>query len=221
MMKFRPTNVEPPQRDYVPAAGRDALLPFYDVFTAAFGAGTVHRTLIDRARIAPGNKVLEIGCGTGNLTIRAIRAAPNAEVIGTDPDPRALAIARRKARGLTGISFDLAYAQRLPYPDASFDRVLSSLMLHHLDEDARAQAAAEIRRVLRPGGSAHLVDFTGQAHGVHGFLSSRLNSAHLTDPGQAGIQELLANAGLECTEVTSERLRIMGEVTYYLATRPS
>ena len=109
-----------------------------------------------------GARVLEIGCGTGNLSVRVKRAHPGVELAGSDPDPLALARAQRKARDLTGIRFERGYAQQLPYPDASFDRVLSALMLHHLDHDTKAAAAAEVFRVLRPGGSLHLADFTGQ-----------------------------------------------------------
>jgi ubiquinone/menaquinone biosynthesis C-methylase UbiE len=208
------------RHDYLPAAGRDAFLPYYDVMTAALGAAKVHRTLIGQAGLAAGQRVLEIGCGTGNLTVRAKRAHPGVELIGSDPDPLALARAQRKARGLTGIRFERAYSQRLPYPDASFDRVLSSLMLHHLDHDTKVATAAEVARVLRPGGSLHLVDFGGQQHGLHGFLARRMvKSGHVAD--HDGIPQLLSAAGLECTELTSHRLRIMGTITYYRATRPA
>lgn len=59
---------------------------------------------------------------------------------------------------MTGIRFEHGYAQRLPYSDGEFDRVLSSMMLHHLDADSKAAAAAEVFRVLRPGGRLHVVD---------------------------------------------------------------
>ena len=74
---------------------------------------------------------------TGNVTVRVKRAEPGADVIGTDPDPLALARAQRKAQGLAGIRFACAYAQELPFADGEFDRVLSSMMLHHLDDDVR------------------------------------------------------------------------------------
>lgn len=197
-----------PKEDYVPAAGRDALLPFYDVFTAVLGVKKVHRTLIDQAELGPGQRVLEIGCGTGNLTIRAKRTG--AEVIGSDPDPRALDRARKKG---PDVKFERGYAQKLPYPDASFDRVLSSLMFHHLDEDAKEATAAEVSRVLRPGGSLHLVDFVGRSRGVHGFLNRHMGHA------EGDIPRLLTAAGLECGEVASDRHVILGQITYYQATK--
>lgn len=208
--------------DYLPAAGHDRYLPFYDVFTALLGVRAVHRTLIDQAGLTAGARVLEIGCGTGNLVLRAKRAQPGVEFVGSDPDPLALARARRKAGGRAGIRFEQGYAQQLPYPDGDFDRVLSSLMLHHLDRDTKVAAAAEVFRVLRPGGSLHLVDFTGQAHGMHGFLSRRVAKAgHLAGNDEDGIPRLLSAAGLDCVEVAARDHRIMGRITYYRATRPA
>lgn len=221
------------RHDYLPAAGRDASLPFYDLLSAAFGVSRVHRTLIDRAGLADGQQVLEIGCGTGNLSLRAKRSQPGIQLIGTDPDPRALARAKRKARGLDGIHFERAYAQRLPYPDATFDRVLSSLMLHHLNRPTKVATAAEVRRVLRPGGSLYLIDFTGQTgekghghsprgmHNMHNLLSRRVaKSSRLEDNGDDDIRQMLNAAGLECTKVSSLNHSVLGQITCYQATRP-
>ncbi|SRR6266567_1231159 len=221
--KYHPTKPAAEHRhDYLPAAGRDAFLPFYDLLTAALGAGRVHRILIDQAGLGAGQRVLEIGCGTGNLAIRVKRAHPDTELVGSDPDPLALARAQRKARGLDGIRFERGYAQRLPYPDGSFDRVLSALMLHHLDPDTKVAAAAEVRRVLRPGGSLHLVDFAGETHGVHGFLARRVvRTGHVADNRDDGIRRLLDAAGLECAEVAVRRHPIMGRTGYYRAVRPA
>ncbi|MFD2416653.1 class I SAM-dependent methyltransferase [Amycolatopsis pigmentata] len=221
-MENSPSKTTRQLHDYLPAAGRDAFLPFYDLFTAALGVTKVHRTLIDQAALAPGARVLEIGCGTGNLTVRVKRTHPGVEIIGSDPDPLALARAGRKARGLSGIRFERGYAQRLPYRDGSFDRVLSALMLHHLDAATKTAAASEIARVLRPGGSLHLVDFAGEQHGLHGFLAHRVvKSGHLAGTGPDGIPALLNAAGLECAEVASSRHPVMGRITYYRATLPT
>lgn len=220
MTKHPPTSTE--DHDYLPAAGRDALLPFYDAFTKLLGATKVHRALIDQAGFTAGQRVLEIGCGTGNMSVRVKRTHPEVEFVGSDPDPLALARARRKARDLTGIRFERGYAQRLPYPDASFDRVLSALMFHHLDHDTKVATAAEVARVLRPGGSLHLADFAGEQHGPHGFLAKRVVKAgHLHDNLGDGIPRLLGAAGLDCTEVAAQRHPVLGTVTYYRAVRPA
>src|SRR5258707_6435928 len=161
------------QHDYIPAAGRDALLPGYDLLTLLLGMNRVYDTLVAQADLADGQRVLEIGCGTGNVTTRAKRAAPGADVVGTDPDPLALARAQRKAHGMTGIRFERAYAQELPFADGEFDRALSSMMLHHLDDDVKAGAAAEIHRVLRPGGTLNIVDVGGTMTAHDGFPARR------------------------------------------------
>ena len=149
------------RHDYLPAAGHDALLPCYDLLTRALGMGRAYDALIRQAELEDGQQLLEIGCSTGNVIIRAGRRHPGIDAVGADPDPRALTRARRKARGLPGIRFDRGYAQDLPYADGQFDRVLSSMMWHHLDDEVKPQAAAEIFRVLLPGGRLHLLDVGG------------------------------------------------------------
>ena len=210
------------RHDYIPAAGRDALLPGYDLLTRLLGMNRAYDTLIAQAELADGLRVLEIGCGTGNVTVRAKRANPGAELTGTDPDPRALVRAQRKAQGLTGIRFEHAYAQELPFADGEFDRVLSSMMLHHLDDDVKAGAAAEIHRVLRPGGTLHIVDIGGHMTAHDGFVARRMmRSPHVAGNLGDAIPRLLTNVGFDCTEVGTRRHRLIGRLTFYRATRPA
>jgi ubiquinone/menaquinone biosynthesis C-methylase UbiE len=210
------------RHDYLPAAGRDAFLPGYDLLARLLGMSRVYDTLIAQANLADGLRVLEIGCGTGNVTVRAKRAHAGAELIGSDPDPLALARAQRKARGMTGIRFERAYAQQLPFADGEFDRVLSSMMLHHLAGDVKAAATAEIHRVLRPGGELHVVDVGGHMT-VHDGLAARrmMRSPHVAGNLGDSIPGLLRTAGFDCAEVAAQRRRIIGRVTFYRATRPA
>jgi ubiquinone/menaquinone biosynthesis C-methylase UbiE len=207
--------------DYIPAAGHDALLPGYDLLTRLSGFNRVHDTLIGQAELADDHRVLEIGCGTGNLSVRAKRAHPSVSVVGSDPDPLALKRAQRKASRLTGIRFEHGYAQQLRYADGEFDRVLSSMMLHHLDSDAKAAAAAEVFRVLRPGGRLHVVDMGGNMT-AHDGLSARLTLRSPLAAGNLGqaIPQLLRAAGFDCAAVATHRQRFVGRLTYYRATRP-
>ncbi|OBA74945.1 SAM-dependent methyltransferase [Mycobacterium sp. 1554424.7] len=204
--------------DYLPAAGHDALLPCYDLLSRLLGMKKVHQTLIAQAGLADSRRVLEIGCGTGNLILRAKRDYPRLEAVGCDPDPRALERARRKT---DAVRLEEGYAERLPYADGEFDRVLSSMMLHHINDDAKTAAAAEIFRVLRPGGRLHLVDIGGEV--TDGGLAARLIRRNRHAAGNLGdaIPRLLRGAGFDCTEVASHRQRVVGQLTYYRATRPA
>jgi SAM-dependent methyltransferase len=195
------------RHDYIPAAGHDLFLPGYDLLTRVLGMRPVYDEFVAQVELFDGARVLEIGCGTGNVTQRLKRARPGAQVTGMDPDPRALARAGRKFGTVPGVRFDRGYAQDLPYADESFDHVLSSMMLHHLDDDVQAAAVAEAFRVLRPGGSVHVVDVVGH-HAA---------SAH----DGAAIPALLRGSGFEnVSELGSRRLRFFGPVRFYRGIRP-
>jgi ubiquinone/menaquinone biosynthesis C-methylase UbiE len=208
-------------RHFVPAAGRDWLLPIYDPLTTLLGVRRFHRRLLEQADIAAGFRVLEVGCGTGNLSILAKRLNPDAEVTGIDPDPKALALAHRKAqRSRVVVRFDVAYAEQLPFPDASFDRVLSALMLHHLDSNTKVPALREVCRVLTPGGTLHLADFEAGDHarGLHGFLVSLVH-ARRASVVRSKVLDLMQDAGLVHSQEVARRASVMGPIVYYRAMR--
>ena len=96
------------------------------------------------------------------------------------------------------------------------------MMLHHLDDDVKADAAAEVLRVLRPGGRLHLVDIGGEMT-AHDGLAARLMMHNRHAAGNLGdsIPRLLRTAGFDCTEVAVQRHRVIGRLTYYRATRPA
>ena len=89
-------------RTYLPAAGHDWSLPLYDPIVKLLGGDASRRALLYQAALRPGQRVLDVGCGTGTLATLVKRLHPDVEVVGLDPDPKALARARRKAarRGL-------------------------------------------------------------------------------------------------------------------------
>jgi ubiquinone/menaquinone biosynthesis C-methylase UbiE len=123
----------------------------------------VRERMAGLARLAPGESVLDIGCGTGTLAISAKRVVgPEGRVAGIDASPQMIRRARRKAQKAgANVQFDNAIVEELPFPDQSFDAVLSTVMLHHLPEDARRECVREVRRVLKPGGRLLVVDFGG------------------------------------------------------------
>jgi len=209
---------------YLPAMGRRWLLPLYDPCTRLLGVRRIHAQLLDRADLRPGSRVLEIGCGTGNLMLLAKRRCPGADVIGLDPDPAVLRRVRHKAaRAALEVRADLGYAADLPYPDGSVDRVLSAFMLHHLDPAELPRALQEVRRVLRPGGSLHVVDAVRDragghpAHGPLAWLTRR--SRRLAHDSPDRLVALLSGAGLQDAAETGEGSTRMGRYAFYRAAR--
>jgi len=154
------------ERDFVPGARDSRRQWVYDLKAWWTGVGKHLDRLVELAGVRPGQVVLDVGCGTGNVALRAARAG--AVVTGLDPDRSALVRAARKARRRRlGMTLVRGYADRLPVDDASVDHVVSSLALHHAPADQRAGAAAEILRVLKPGGTVTVLDFAHAAEGGH------------------------------------------------------
>lgn len=155
--------------------------------------------LVDLARLAPGETVLDIGCGTGTLAIAAKRrVGASGRVAGVDASPEMIERATRKARRASvDVEFRNAVVEALPYPDATFDAVLSTVMLHHLPRKAREACAREIARVLRPGGRVLVVDFGPTPGGHKGILGHFHRHGHVA---LEDIVQLLRDAGLEVAE---------------------
>jgi ubiquinone/menaquinone biosynthesis C-methylase UbiE len=203
------------QRPFLPAAGRDIFLPLYDPLTRLFGLDSIREALIQHAELQPDHRVLDVGCGTGTLTVAVKQRHRSADVFGLDPDPKALARARSKAAGAgVTVQFEQGFSDRLPYTDASFDRIFSSLMFHHLSRAVKEGTLREIVRVLRPGGELHLLDFTG-SHG-HGRLARWLHPKQaLKDSAEDRVVVLMRAAGLRDPEVLSRRKTLFGPLAFY------
>ncbi len=146
---------------YVPALGFATLTRFYDpVLRLTTREHAFKGALVEQTKLSDGARALDLGAGTGTLTMMLQRAAPGATVVGVDGDPEVLMQARAKATAANlGVRFDEAMADALPYGDALFDRVVSSLLLHHLSPALKRRALAEAFRVLAPGGELHVADW--------------------------------------------------------------
>lgn len=195
------------------ATGYDLLLWLFTV-----GREPIFRERMLRfAHLRPGESVLDVGCGTGTLAILAKRQVDlRGEVYGIDGSPEMIARAEKKARkAKVDVAFKNAYAQSLPFRNACFDVVLTTLMLHHLPKNARAELAGEIRRVLKPGGRVLAIDFGGPAKGRKGFLD-HFHRRH----GHVDFKEIIAlfrEAGLAIAESGAVGMR---ELQFVVATAP-
>jgi ubiquinone/menaquinone biosynthesis C-methylase UbiE len=213
----------PTQRTYLPAAGHDWFLPLYDPLTKLLGFDSSRRRLLEQAALERHHRVLDVGCGTGTLAVLIKRLYPTVDVTAVDPDPRALARAKRKAASASvAVRFETGFADALPYADATFDRVFSSMMLHHVEPGEKENALREMHRVLKRGGRFELLDFaTPSAHG-HGALSRLIHSHHrLKDNSEGRIVQLLTAAGFADASKLHEEAMLAGRVAYFEARKPA
>src|SRR5262249_42522551 len=204
------------KRTYLPAAGHDIFLPLYDPMVRLFGGDAARKKLIELAHPRPADSILEVGCGTGTLLLLMKRSDPGLKIVGLDPDPKALARAKRKSvKAGVEIQFDQGFSDELPYPDASFDRIFSSFMFHHLKEDEKKGTLREVRRVLKPGGSFYLLDFAGPDN-RDGGLTRWLHTSHrLKDNAEEKVCALIREAGFQNPTTIHQGTRFLGQMVYY------
>ncbi|MBK8048822.1 MAG: class I SAM-dependent methyltransferase [Anaerolineales bacterium] len=162
------------------------------------------------AAIEDGASVLDAGCGTGTLTLRAKAAAGSAgKVVGIDAAPEMIAEARRKAtRAGVAVDFQTGMIEALAFPDAMFDRVLSSLMMHHLPDDLKVPALAEVHRVLKPGGQLLIVDFD-RSERPRGLAAHIHKQAPSTDTPLRSFVERAGFTGIEVGHLQGGSLAFM------------
>jgi ubiquinone/menaquinone biosynthesis C-methylase UbiE len=170
--------------------------------------------------------VLDVGCGTGTLAIRLAERGPVVDVWGIDRDPAMLDRARRKAaRRDAGIDWQRAWSTALPFPDRRFDRVFSSLLLHHLPPREKHRTVEEMRRVLRPGGLLLLADWNRTAHPLERaayFLAVQLLDGLETTAGHVDdlLPRLLREAGMEEVRREGRFTTLAGPLEIWRGRRP-
>lgn len=169
----------------------------YEV-TSAIGFLGARREAFTRlaiqARPRPGDRFLDVGCGTGYLTrVIAPVVGPKGQVTGVDPSAEMIEYARRRAPG--NCDYQVAEGQALPFPDASFDAVVSSLAVHHIPADARPAAIGEMFRVLRPGGRLLIAEFRPPANPLLARLVGMLTGPAMHKAPRELLGDLIPQAG--------------------------
>lgn len=214
-----------PDSDYIPALRIGALTRFYDPVVATTTRERLFKgRLLEQLAPAPGQCILDLGCGTGTLALQIEEAEPGAEVRGIDADPEMLARAAAKA-GSSGVGFDRGMADELPYADGSFDRVVSSLFFHHLSTGVKRAVAAEVVRVLAPGGELHVADWGPASNPLMSVLSLGIRALDGFEPTADNfggrLPAIFATAGLVDVEDTDRIRTALGTIVLYRAKLPA
>lgn len=214
-----------PAAPYVHALRFRWLTPFYDGLVAATIRERKFRAaVIEQAGLRPGQRVLDLGCGTGTLAIEMARHCPGLQIFGLDGDPGVLARAERKAtQAGVEITWQQGLATKLPYPEASFDRAVSTLFFHHLAAQDKVSAATELYRVLRPAGQLHVADWGPPTSRLQRllFLPVQLLDGFVnTSPQLArGLVDVFRQAGFEGVQVTRRIPTLLGTMALHSANR--
>lgn len=211
------------EHGYMPALRFDWLTPLYDpVIRWTMREALFKPQLVQQANIQPGHRVLDLGCGTATLMILIKQTHPEAHVIGLDGDSKVLALASTKiATAGVHIKLDKGMAFDLPYADHSFDRVFSSLLLHHLTLEQKRQTLKEMFRILQPGGELHVADF-GKPHNVVMFAVSLIvqRLEEVADNMKGLLPELIREAGFDGVEETARYSAAFGTLSLLKAAQP-
>jgi len=210
---------------YVPALRFRALTRLYDpLVQLTLKDAKLKSLLVERLGVEDGMRVVDIGCGPGNLAIRIARAHPGASVVGLDGDPEILGIARGKANDAgVDVAFTRGLATAPPLEPASFDRVVTSLVLHHLTPPDKQTALRAMWSLLRPGGRVLVADW-GESRGLvmrAAFLSIQLldGFANTQDHVAGRLPKYMRSAGFSDVRETHRERTVYGIVSFYSGER--
>jgi ubiquinone/menaquinone biosynthesis C-methylase UbiE len=172
---------------------------------------SLRRMEVNLAKVKSGDCVLEVGCGTGTLTLAAKQqAGQSGKVFGIDIIPEMIEISKRKASEANlEVTFQLGSIDKIPFPDNQFDVVMCSFMIFHMSEEVRRKGIAEIYRVLKPQGRLMVLDLALPAKGVSGAIAKALFKFML----KHDLKELLPvmeSSGFSEIQISQAKFRVFG-----------
>lgn len=208
---------------YLPALSYAWLTPLYDpILRWTMRDTTFKRRLVAQAQIERGHRVLDLGCGTATLTLLIKKAYPEAEVVGLDGDLRIIKVAKAKvAKAGLDISLVCGLSFALPYADSSLDRVLSSLLFHHLNGENKVATLREMLRILCPGGRLLIADLGPPDNVLMYFISLIMGRLEETTDNVMGLlPKMCQDAGFVQVEETARYSTVFGTLSFYKALKP-
>lgn len=212
-----------PKIKYIPALRFHCLTDYYDWLIHYFlPEKKFKQSLLTQTNIKEGQKILDFGVGTATLSIMAKKLNPQTEITGIDIDPRILALANEKTKKeLVDVHLLLYKGGELPFNDNSFDRVISSLVFHHLTREEKNSALKEIARVLKPGSELHIADWGKPSNIVMRavfFLEQLFDGYERTIDSVRGLlPEIIKKAGFGEVNETTRFNTILGTLCLYKA----
>ncbi|WP_423059381.1 class I SAM-dependent methyltransferase [Brevibacterium linens] len=210
-----------PRTPFVPALGLAAITPLYSVISGL--TRPTLRRFLRRTGIEDGMAVLDVGCGTGEFAVLIAQTRPGASPVGLDPDPAVLDVARaRFVRAGVDVDLRQGTIESVVFEPGSFDRIVSTFVLHHLSTDEKSSMLAASLRLLRPGGQLHVTD-VGAPHNtfmkILGYPLRALGGDRVEANTSGSIPTLIQAAGFTDVEQLSTTSSLLGTIGHWSATR--
>ena len=205
---------QPIDEDQLIKSQMEKMVPSYDSYMKKMTFGREHilrEETVRLAQIVPGNSVLEVGCGTGTLTLAAKRqAGPSGKVFGIDIIPGMIEASQHKAtEAKEDIIFQLGSIDNIPFPEKYFDVVMCSFMIFHMSETTMRKGIAEIHRVLKPQGRWLVLDLALPPQPFQRFIAQRLFGGMLGHDLHE-LLPLMEAAGFSKIEIGQAKFRVVG-----------